>query len=325
MLDRIERNTEPSTGSSLGVRMRVLVSGGSGMVGSNLREKLNLLDIEVISPSQEELDLTLQDEVSSFFRKHEPDAVIHCAGLVGGIQANIARPYDFAIQNITMGSNIVNSCLENGVEKLINLGSSCMYPKEGRNPLKEESILSGPLEPTNEGYAIAKIAVSRLCNYSNTQFGTDFKTLIPCNLYGKYDNFDLKKAHLIPGVIHRMHVNKNSGEGTIAIWGDGSARREFMYASDLADFVCFALSEYSSVPEEINVGLGFDFTVKQYYEMIADELGYDVDFEFDLSRPTGMKQKLVDTAKQENMGWSPPTETRDGIRKTYRYFLDAWI
>ena len=226
---------------------------------------------------------------------------------------------------MSMGSNIVNSCLENSVEKLINLGSSCMYPREGHNPLKEESLLTGPLEPTNEGYAIAKIAVSRLCKYSNSQFGTDFKTLIPCNLYGKYDDFDLKKAHLIPGVIHRMHLHKKSGKESITIWGDGSARREFMYASDLADFICFALSEYNSVPEEINVGLGFDFTIKEYYQMIAEEIGYSGKFEFDLSKPTGMKQKLVDVSKQEALGWSPPTNTREGIRKTYRHFMDALI
>ncbi len=310
---------------SLGVHMRVLVTGGSGMVGSNLREALKSLGTEVIAPNQEELDLTRQDDVSSYIRKNQPDAVIHCAGLVGGIQANIARPYDFAMQNISMGSNIVNSCIESGVEKLFNLGSSCMYPKEGENPLKEEMILSGPLEPTNEGYAIAKIAVSRLCNYSNSQFGTDFKTIIPCNLYGKYDDFDLKKAHLIPGVIHRMHVHNDSGDGPITIWGDGSVRREFMYASDMADFVCFALSNYISVPEEINLGLGFDFTVKEYYEMIAEEIGYKGDFEFDLSRPTGMKQKLVDTSKQEEMGWKPPTDTKEGIRKTYRFFMDEWV
>ena len=324
MRKRIETNTKPSTQTLLGVQMRVLVTGGTGMVGSNLRDALNSLEIEVIAPNQEELDLTRQDDVLEYFRKNRPDAVIHCAGLVGGIQANIARPYDFAIQNLSMGSNIVKSCLESGVEKLINLGSSCMYPREGENPLKEEMILSGPLEPTNEGYAIAKIAVSRLCNYSNTQFETDFKTMIPCNLYGKYDDFDLKRAHLIPGVIHRMHLHNQSGEGSITIWGDGSARREFMYASDLADFVCFALSEYKSVPEEINVGLGFDFTVKEYYEMIAQEIGYNGDFAFDLSKPTGMKQKLVDTTKQEEMGWKPPTDTQEGIGKAYGFFMDGW-
>ena len=304
--------------------MKVLVTGGSGMVGSNLREKLNSLGIETISPKQEELDLTKQDEVASFFSRLNPDAVIHCAGLVGGIHANIERPYDFALENISMGSNIVSSCLENGVEKLINLGSSCMYPREGKNPLKEDTILSGPLEPTNEGYAIAKIAVSRLCKYSNSQFGTDFKTIIPCNLYGKYDDFDLKKSHLIPGVIHRMHLHKNSGKESITIWGDGTARREFMYASDLADFICFALSDYGSVPQEINVGLGFDFTVKEYYKMIAEEIGYIGNFEFDLSKPTGMRQKLVDVSKQQSLGWSPPTNTREAIGKTYSYFLDAW-
>ena len=301
------------------------MTGGSGMVGSNLRESLSSADFEVISPNQKELNLMNKQDLTFFLRDSKPDAVIHCAGLVGGIGANIARPYDFAIQNLSMGSNIVNSCLENGVEKLINLGSSCMYPKEGENPLKEESILSGPLEPTNEGYAIAKIAVSRLCSYSNSQYGTDFKTLIPCNLYGKYDTFDLEKAHLIPGVIHRMHLHKNSREGALTIWGDGSARREFMYASDLANFICLALSDYKSVPEEINIGLGHDFSVRDYYEMIADEIGFEPDFEFDLTKPTGMKQKLVDTTKQKELGWNPPTGMREGISKTYRYFLDGYV
>ena len=308
-----------------GGMIRVLITGGSGMVGRNLIERMSSLDIETISPSREELDLTRQDEVLSYFRNERPDAVVHCAGLVGGIQANISRPYDFAMQNISMGSNIVGSCLETGVEKLINLGSSCMYPRDGENPLKEDLILSGPLEPTNEGYAIAKIAVSRLCNYSNAQFGTHFKTVIPCNLYGKYDNFDLKKAHLIPAVIHRMHTHKESGKGEITIWGDGSARREFMYASDLADFICVCLKDYESIPEEINVGLGVDFTVKEYYEAISEIIGYDGHFVFDLSKPVGMKQKLIDTSKQRRLGWEPSTDMRHGISKTYRHFMERYL
>ena len=305
--------------------MEVLVTGGSGMVGGNLVEALESRGLAVVYPEQEKLDLTVKEEVDRYFRKNTPGAVIHCAGLVGGIQANIDRPYDFAMQNISMGANIVNACIENEVEKLINLGSSCMYPREGKNPLSEGSILTGPLEPTNEGYAIAKIAVSRLCNYSNMQFGTDYKTLIPCNLYGKYDNFSLEKAHLIPGVIHRMHEINNSSYREIKIWGDGTARREFMYAADLSDFICFSLENYGKIPEEINVGMGFDLSVKEYYEIISDVIGFGGTFDFDLSKPTGMKQKLVDTSKQEDLGWKPPTSTIDGISNTYRYFIEEWL
>ena len=314
---------DPSTERWFG--MEVLVTGGTGMVGRNLVKTLEERGATVICPAQKELDLTNKEEVFSFFREKGVHSVVHCAGLVGGIHSNIARPFDFALQNMMMGSNVVSACIENGVEKLLNLGSSCMYPREGDNPLKEEDILTGPLEPTNEGYAIAKIAISRLCNYSNRQFGTNFKTLIPCNLYGHYDNFDLSKAHLIPGVIHRMHLKHQSGEDEITIWGDGTARREFMYAADLADFVCFSLENYEKIPEEMNVGMGFDMEVKEYYEIISSVIGFDGSFAYDLSKPTGMRKKLVDISRQEDLGWKPPTNTEDGVRETYRYFTREWL
>ena len=306
------------------IEMKVLVTGGNGMVGRNIIQVLLSNGIEVFLPTREQLDLREQLEIREYISKVEPDAVIHCAGLVGGIHANISRPFDFLHQNLLMGSNVIESCIENGVEKLFNLGSSCMYPREGENPLKEDLILTGPLEPTNEGYAIAKIAVSRLCGFSNIQFGTKYKTLIPCNLYGKYDDFDLEKAHLIPGVIHRMHEKKKSAEGEISVWGDGTARREFMFTSDFADFVCFALENYDDVPNEMNVGLGHDLSVREYYEIIASVVGFEGEFRFDLTKPTGMQQKLVDIARQIELGWSPPTSTEEGVFKTYQYFLEEW-
>ena len=193
----------PTTG---GRTIKIIVTGGSGMVGSNLIETLNSEGVEILSPEKEELDLMSRGAVNSYFLENDPDAVVHCAGLVGGIQANISRPFDFAFQNLAMGANVVEACIENGIEKLINLGSSCMYPREATNPLPETAILSGSLEPTNEGYAIAKIAVSRLCNYSNKQFGTEFKTVIPCNLYGKYDSEEDVRliGHLVPEAIRRI-------------------------------------------------------------------------------------------------------------------------
>ncbi len=295
------------------------------MVGRNIIEVLQSNDVEVFAPSRKKLDLTEKGKIGEFIFENNPDAVIHCAGLVGGIHANISRPFDFLQQNLSMGSNVVDACIENGVEKFINLGSSCMYPRDGENPLKEELILSGPLEPTNEGYAIAKIAIARLCSFSNSQFGTKYKTLIPCNLFGKYDNFDLSKAHLIPGVIHRMHLKKDSSYDGIDIWGDGTARREFMFSSDFANFVCFALENYIDVPNEMNVGLGHDFSVKEYYEIIAEVVGFDGEFRFDLTKPTGMKKKLVDITKQNDLGWSAPTSMEEGVRETYRYFLEEWV
>ena len=243
----------------------------------------------------------------------------------GGIHANIARPYDFASKNYLMGYNLVDGCIKNNIPKLINLGSSCMYPKEGMNPLIEGSILSGALEPTNEGYAIAKIAISRLCAYANMQYETNYKTLIPCNIYGKYDDFSLETSHLIPGVIHRMHATKQSGKGAMTIWGNGEVRREFMYASDLAEFICFSIENYDEIPELMNVGMGFDYSITEYYEMISEVVGYTGSFDFDLSKPVGMKQKLVDTTIQENLGWNPSYKNQKRNWKNLFVFLGALL
>jgi len=304
--------------------LEVLVTGGSGLVGKNLVEVLRKRGISVNSPVRDELDLMMKKQVDDYLELRSPGVVVHCAGLVGGIHANIARPYDFAALNYSMGYNLVDGCIKNNIPKLINLGSSCMYPKEGMNPLTEGSILSGALEPTNEGYAIAKIAISRLCAYANMQYETNYKTLIPCNIYGKYDDFSLETSHLIPGVIHRMHATKQSGKEAMTIWGNGEVRREFMYASDLAEFICFSIENYDEIPELMNVGMGFDYSITEYYEMISEVVGYTGSFDFDLSKPVGMKQKLVDTTIQENLGWNPPTKTKSGIGKTYSYFLEHY-
>jgi GDP-L-fucose synthase len=295
------------------------------MVGKNVQDALSERDAETIAPSREELDLMNKGGVRELLRNCEPDVVVHCAGLVGGIRANIESPYDFALQNMTIGSNVVDACLETGTSRLINLGSSCMYPRDSSNPLKEEMILTGSLEPTNEGYGIAKVAVSRLCKYANAQYGTNFKTLIPCNLFGYYDNFDLKTAHLIPGVMHRLHKSALNSSSSVDIWGDGSARREFMFAGDFADFICSAVELYDDLPEEMNVGMGTDHSVKEYYELIAEVVGYEGSFKHDLSKPQGMSQKLVDISFQGDLGWSPPTTIGEAIAVTYQHFLETWI
>ncbi|EGQ8093106.1 GDP-L-fucose synthase [Vibrio vulnificus] len=301
--------------------MRLFVTGGNGMVGRNIRALAERLDIEVLAPNRNELDLTCQTSVREYLKKNQPDVVIHCAGLVGGIQANIAAPYDFCYQNLLIGLNVVQASYDAGIDKLINLGSSCMYPRVAENPLKESMVLTGELEPTNEGYAIAKVAVARLADYLSQQYGVQYKTYIPCNLYGYWDKFDPTKSHMIPAVIRKLDEAVKAAQEEVDIWGDGLARREFMFAEDLADFIFYSLERFDDVPSNINVGLGQDHSINEFYEVIGEVVGYKGSFTHDLSKPAGMKQKLVDVTKQGELGWSPKTSLRDGIKKTYKFYL----
>ena len=304
--------------------MKIFVSGGSGMVGRNLVSYLRKnSQVEIFAPNSQELNLLDYSKTESFIKRIKPDAVIHCAGLVGGIQTNIEKPYSFLFSNTLMGLNLVNACVNQRIRKVINLGSSCMYPKDQTSNLNEEDILTGPLEPTNEGYAIAKITVSKLCEYAKREYKLDYKTIIPCNLYGKYDKFDTKKSHMIPAVIHKLHRAKTSKK-IPTIWGDGGARREFMYVEDLVDFISYALKNYNKIEHIMNVGLGYDFSIKEYYDAIAEVVGYNGDFEYDLTKPSGMKRKLCDVTKQKKIGWKPKNSLTEGLQKTYQYYLDTY-
>ena len=217
--------------------MKILITGGTGMVGKNLIEYLSSKTKYILLyPNRQELNLLNFDQVNLFISKQKPDLIIHSAGLVGGIQANIKSPYSFIYQNLLMGLNLVQAAISNNVQNFINLGSSCMYPRKIKRELKESDILKGELEPTNEGYAISKIAIAKLCEFAKNEFNLSYKTIIPCNLYGKWDSFEQKKSHLIPAVIHKLHEAKKNNE-VATIWGDGSARREFMFVEDLADFI----------------------------------------------------------------------------------------
>ena len=302
--------------------MKIFITGGSGMVGRNLYTLALAAGHEVFAPRRDELDLSNYQAVRDYLQECAPDVVIHCAGLVGGIQANIAAPYDFCFQNLQMGMNVVQGAYESGIKNLINLGSSCMYPRFGQNPLTEDQVLSGELEPTNEGYAVAKVAVARLAEYLNRQFNVNYKTYIPCNLYGYWDKFDPLKAHMIPAVIRKLDDAVKANAKTVDIWGDGLSRREFMFAEDLADFVLFSLTCFDDVPSLINVGIGSDHTINEYYQAIADVVGFSGEFKHDLSKPAGMKQKLVDVSKQTALGWVPKTSISDGIKKTYQFYLN---
>ncbi|PIK14707.1 GDP-L-fucose synthase [Halobacteriovorax sp. JY17] len=305
--------------------MKLLITGGSGMVGRNLLENTKIQENEVLSPKSSELNLLDIDSVKSYLDKNKPDVIIHCAGRVGGIQANIKNPVSFLVENMDMGRNLVIAARDAKIKKLINLGSSCMYPREASNPLNEDLILKGELEPTNEGYALAKIVVARLCEYiSKEDSSYQYKTIIPCNLFGSYDKFDPENSHMIPAVIRKIHEAKLNKESRVEIWGDGKARREFMLASELADFISFALENFEKVPNYLNVGLGYDYSINEYYEAIASIIGWNGEFFHNLDRPVGMKQKVVDIQRLTDLGWKSKVSLKLGVTKTYEFFMENY-
>lgn len=301
---------------------KVYISGSQGMVGSNIID-MAPDHFELITPKLEDLNLLNFREVDHYISKVKPDIVIHTAGIVGGIQSNIANPVKYLVDNVDIGRNLLLAAKNNNVKRIINLGSSCMYPKDAPNPLKEDLILKGELEPTNEGYAIAKVYTQRLATYIKREDSNfHYKTIIPCNLYGKWDKFDPKHSHMLPAVIRKIHHAKVNNLPEVEIWGDGEARREFMFASDLADFIWYAIANFDTMPDLLNVGLGFDHTINEYYEAIAKVIGYKGKFVHDLSKPVGMKQKLVDITRLNNFGWAHTYSLEQGIRSTYQFFLE---
>lgn len=300
--------------------MRVLLTGGSGMVGHNVLAT-PAPGIEWLAPRRGELDLLRFDDVVAYMRRARPDAVVHAAGRVGGIQANLADPAGFFLENLELGRNVVWGAYKAGVRRLVNLSSSCVYPREAPNPLREESILDGALEPSNEGYALAKIATMKLCEYIATADSSfAYKTLVPCNLYGPHDHFDPQTSHLVASIVRKVHEAKENGAGSVEVWGDGTARREFMYVGDLAACVVRALQEYETIPSVMNVGTGLDHTVDEYYSSVADTLGWRGRFVHDTSKPVGMRRKVVDISRMRAWGWTPRTTLRDGLSRTYDHY-----
>jgi GDP-L-fucose synthase len=301
--------------------LKVLLTGGGGMVGRNVLDHPLARGFDIHAPSRAQVDLRDKASVRRYVADLKPDIVVHAAGKVGGIQANIAEPYAFLLENLEIGSNVVAAAADCGVDRLLNLASSCVYPKNVDGFLHEEMILTGELEPTNEGYALAKLATLKLCQYASAgATGRQFKTIVPCNLYGRWDNFDLDSGHLIPAVIHKVHRAKVERLPTVEIWGDGQARREFMYAGDLADAVMEAMVRFESTPPLMNIGLGHDYTVLEYYQAVADVIGWRGEFTFNLAKPAGMRRKLVDVSRQKAWGWQPATSLADGLAATYDFF-----
>ena len=297
------------------------------MVGQNILDHPLAVNYDILAPSSDELDLRDSFATQKFIRDTNPDIVVHAAGRVGGIQANILNPVDFLVANTDMGRNVILASHQAGVPYLINLASSCMYPRNAPNPLSETLILQGELEPTNEGYALAKIYASRLCAYINRENEKKsksiirYKTLIPCNLYGPYDKFEPAHSHLIPAIIHKIHKAKIQGFATVEIWGDGIARREFMYAGDLADAIIKSLNDYDQISDLMNIGLGHDYSINDYYRIVAKVVGWNGSFTHNINKPVGMKQKMVDITLQTQWGWKPLTSLESGIRKVYDFYL----
>lgn len=303
--------------------MRILLTGASGMVGRNLLEHPLAASYHWLTPTSHELNLCVAASVSDYLHATRPDMIVHCAGYVGGIQANMREPVRFLVDNLDMGRNLLLAAREANIYRLLNLGSSCMYPRNAPNPLREEMVLQGELEPTNEGYALAKIITQRLGEYLHRENSVlEYKTVIPCNLYGRWDKFDPSHSHMIPAVIRKIHLAHARGDSHVEIWGDGQARREFMYAGDVADALMKAIDQFDTLPALINFGLGHDYTINEYYQTIAEVIGFQGEFTHDLSKPVGMQQKLVDISRQTAWGWAPRTTLHDGIRASYRFFLE---
>lgn len=302
--------------------MRILLTGSSGMVGRNLLDSALSQGYDWLCPQSHELDLRNEEKVRCYIAAYKPDCIVHAAGVVGGIAANIAEPIKFLVDNWKMGHNVLIAAAEYNVPRVINLGSSCMYPRNANNPLKESNILQGELEPTNEAYALAKISVARLGQYINRELGCrKIKTLLPCNLYGPYDHFDVRRSHLVAAIILKLHQAIHYNESSVTIWGDGMARREFMFVGDFVNLILKAIEEFDELPDMMNIGVGVDYSISDYYKTAAAILGYSGCFEYDFSQPVGMLRKLVDTQSMKDRGWSVNTSLQDGIRLTYEYFL----
>jgi GDP-L-fucose synthase len=300
---------------------RVWVAGHRGMVGSAVVRRLGSEDCEVITAGRDVVDLLRQSEVEAFLADTKPDAIVMAAAKVGGILANDTRPAEFLYDNLMIEANIVAAAHANDVEKFLFLGSSCIYPKFAEQPITEESLLTGPLEPTNEWYAIAKIAGIKLAQAYCKQYGRDYISAMPTNLYGPGDNFDLTSSHVMPALIRKAHEAKLLGDSEITVWGTGTPRREFLHADDCADALVFLLKNYSG-HEHVNVGSGDDVTILELTQIICEVVGFEGAIVHDFSKPDGTPRKLMSANKLRGMGWSPSISLEEGIASTYRWFLD---
>lgn len=300
----------------------IYIAGHTGLVGSALYRNLRAVGYQnLIARRRSELDLCNPEDVDQFFSEQRPKYVFLAAARVGGIAANSEYPYDFLLDNLKIQNHVIDAARRFGCQKLTFLGSSCIYPKFSQQPIHESSLLCGPLEPTNESYAIAKIAGIKLCQAARKQHGFDAISVMPTNLYGPNDNFNLQTSHVLPALIVKAHQAKMNGETTLAIWGSGQPRREFMHADDLADACIFLMKHYSD-GAIINVGSGEECTIAALAEMIKATVGADCELEFDTSQPDGTPRKLMDSSNLHQLGWQPRVSLADGLRDTYQWYLE---
>jgi len=305
---------------------KIYIAGHRGLVGSALVRKLQEQGFtSLILKTSKELDLRRQADVELFFEHEKPEYVFLAAATVGGILANSTYKAEFIYDNILISANVINTSYKSRVKKLVNLGSSCIYPKLAPQPMKEEHLLTGPLEPTNEPYAIAKIAAIKLCRYYNEQYGTNFISVMPTNLYGPNDNFDLETSHVLPALIRKFHEAKIAHEPTVTLWGSGKPYREFLYVDDMADACIFLMEryDYRDIGEFINIGTGKDVSIKELADIVKKIVGYGGGIRHDLTKPDGTPKKLLDVAHLRSLGWHAKTGLEEGIRKAYDFFVGA--
>ena len=299
---------------------KIWVTGHSGMVGSAIVRQLSGMPCTLVTPSHKEVDLTQQSAVERFMAAQKPQAVIMCAAKVGGILANSTLPGDFLYDNLAINLHVIEAAKNHKVEKLVYLGSSCIYPRLAPQPIKEEALLTGPLEPTNEWYALAKIAGIKLCQAYRIQHGCNFVSCMPTNLYGPGDHFDPLSSHVIPALIYKFHQAKIQKQSTVEIWGSGKPRREFLHVDDLAKAVVLLLARYAEL-DHINIGTGEDLTIQELARHIRTAVGHDCELVFDSSKPDGMPRKLLDVSKITGMGWKPTISLTDGLAETYQWYI----
>jgi len=314
----------------MNLKDKIYVAGHNGMVGSAIVRKLREKGfISIITRSSSELDLVNQQNVHNFLQEEKPDYVVIAAAKVGGIHANDSYPAEFIYQNLMIEANLIHGSYLAGVSKLLFLGSSCIYPKESQQPIKEEYLLSGHLESTNEPYALAKIAGIKLCESYNRQYGTDYRSIMPTNLYGPNDNFHPKNSHVIPALIRKFHEAKVNNEPFVEVWGSGKPMREFLHVDDMADASIHIMdidkktleSEVDPMLSHINIGTGTDITIKDVAQIVKEVVGFDGEIVFDTKMPDGTKRKLLDVSKIENLGWKPVITLKDGLKETYEWFI----
>lgn len=302
------------------INSKVYVAGHRGLVGSAIVRNLESKGYtNLVYSTHSELDLTVQAEVEEFFKSEKPDYVFLAAAKVGGIHANNTYPADFIMKNLQIQCNVVDCAYKYGVKKLLFLGSSCIYPKMCPQPIKEEYLLTGALEPTNEAYALAKIAGLKMCEFYNKQYGTKYISVMPTNLYGPNDNFDLENSHVLPALIRKIHEAKVENKQSVVIWGTGTPRREFLHVDDMADACVFLIETYEG-SQFVNVGTGTDVTIRELAEIIKEVVGFEGELVFDTSKPDGTPQKLLDVTKLEGLGWKYRMELKDGIKVTYEWY-----